>query len=101
MIDVVAVIRVKEGKVEELLQKLKDNIPAVLGEDGCVAYYPTVDADAGVPAQDLNPNEVTVLEKWESIEALHAHLQAPHMVAYRKRVADLVESVRLRVLTAA
>jgi len=39
-----------------------------------------------------------VVEKWESVEALKAHLQAPHMQAYRPRVKDFVVSAKLQIL---
>jgi quinol monooxygenase YgiN len=41
---------------------------------------------------------VTVIEKWQSVEALQKHLEAPHMVRYRRTVKDLVLSVSIRVL---
>ncbi len=46
----------------------------------------------------MSDDEVVVIEKWESMEALHAHLQAPHMMAYKEMVKDMVASVSLRVL---
>jgi len=47
---------------------------------------------------ETRPNTVVVVEKWESLEALEAHLVAPHMVAYRAKVKDLVNSVAIQVL---
>ena len=101
MIDVIATIRLKSGRREEFLAKFKANVPAVLAEDGCIDYYPTVDADAGLAAQAKDSDSVTVVEKWQSLEALHAHLAAPHMAAYRETVKELVEGVSLKVLTKA
>jgi quinol monooxygenase YgiN len=43
-------------------------------------------------------DEVTIVEKWESVAALEAHLKAPHMAAYRERVKPFVRRVRLRIL---
>jgi quinol monooxygenase YgiN len=101
MIDVIATIRVKPGRREEFLAKFKANVPAVLAEQGCVHYYPTIDADSGISAQATDPNSVTVVEQWQSLDALHAHLAAPHMAAYRVTVKDIVEGVALKVLTKA
>ena len=39
-----------------------------------------------------------VIEKWESVEALKKHLEAPHMVRYRRTVKDMVTGVSIRVL---
>ena len=47
------------------------------------------------PAGD---DAVIVVEKWEGLEALQAHLKAPHMTEYRERVGDYVRGVRLMVL---
>jgi quinol monooxygenase YgiN len=44
---------------------------------------------------------VTVIEKWNCLDALQAHLAAPHMTEYRERVRDLVVAVDLQVLTPA
>ena len=47
---------------------------------------PAVDIDSGLPPQVLNENIVTIIEKWETMENLEAHLKAPHMLAYREKV---------------
>lgn len=98
MITVLASIRVKAGKTPDFLEIFNDNVPNVREEKGCVEYFPAVDIDAGLPGQSLDPNLVTVIEKWESIEDLRRHAGAPHMLAYREKVKDMVEDVSLRVL---
>jgi len=98
MIHVLASITVKPGKVPAFLKAFKAIIPTVLAEEGCVQYTPTLDVDIDIPAQQLNENVVTIVEKWESVPALQAHLVAPHMEAYRETVKDLVESASLKVL---
>jgi len=57
-----------------------------------------IDVDSKLPPQVLDKDCVTLLEKWESLEALNAHLGAPHTLSYREKVKDLVESVTLKVL---
>ena len=64
MIDVIASIRVKSGHREEFIDKFKANLPAVLAEDGCIHYYPAVDAESGLAAQRTDPDTVTIVEKW-------------------------------------
>ena len=44
------------------------------------------------------PNYMVVVEKWESLDALNAHLVAPHMGSYREQVKDLVAGMTLQVL---
>lgn len=101
MIDVIATIRVKPGCRDQFLAKFKANVPAVLAEQGCIHYYPTVDMDSGIAAQATDAGSVTVIEQWQNLEALHAHLAAPHMAAYRETVRDIVEGVSLKILTRA
>ncbi len=101
MINVLASIHVKEDRVPEFLKLFKANIPNVLQEDGCIEYAPAVDIDADLPPQVLDANVVTIIEKWESLDALRAHLKAPHMLAYKEAVKDLVETVSLKVLESA
>jgi quinol monooxygenase YgiN len=98
MIHVIASIHIKAGRVPEFLDIFKANIPLVLKEKGCIEYEPTIDVPTGLPPQELNGNIVTIIEKWESLEALRAHLAAPHMLAYQKNVRDIVEKMALKVL---
>jgi quinol monooxygenase YgiN len=99
MIHVIATIEVHEGKRDALLTELRRIVPLVRAEDGCIEYGPTVDAQAGLPvATPLRPNVLTILEKWASLDALRAHLGAPHMIEYRTRVKELVKGVSLQVL---
>jgi quinol monooxygenase YgiN len=98
MIQVIATIRVKEGQIAEFLEIFKANVPSVKAERGCLEYFPAVDLDAGLPPQSLDAQVVTIIEKWESLEALRDHLGAPHMLAYRKQTRDIVEHVTLKIL---
>ena len=98
MIHVIASIKVKPGKRAELIEIFKNNVPNVLAEEGCVEYAPAVDTESGIPIQAKDEHVVTVIEKWETLEALHAHLVAPHMEQYKKDTADLTEGLTLSVL---
>ncbi len=98
MISVIASIKVKAGRVPEFIEILKSNVPEVRKERGCIEYFPAVDIDSGLPVQKLDKNIVTIIEKWESVEALRAHLKTPHMLAYREKVKDLVEELSIKVL---
>ena len=98
MINVIASIHIKDGRLSEFVEIFKANIPTVLEEKGCIEYVPTVDIPTGLPPQELNSNVVTIIEKWGSLEDLQAHLSAPHMLAYREKVKDLVDNLSLKVL---
>ena len=98
MINVIASIHIKEGRLSEFIEIFKSNIPNVLKEKGCIEYVPTIDVPTGLPPQESNNNVVTIIEKWSSLEDLQAHLSAPHMLAYKEKVKDLVDKMLLRVL---
>ncbi|MFP4501556.1 MAG: putative quinol monooxygenase [Candidatus Hydrogenedentota bacterium] len=96
---VVAAIEVKPGKRAAFIEIFKDNVPKVHAEDGCHFYEPVVDFETGIGAQaPLRDNVMTVVEKWSSLDALKAHLDAPHMNSYREQVADLVAGVTLHIM---
>lgn len=99
MICVIATIEVVDGAREEFIAAFKANVPNVLAEEGCIEYAPTVDLATDIGAQGpLREQVVTIVEKWESLQALEAHLAAPHMLEYREQVKDLVRGVSLQIL---
>ena len=99
MIHVIASIDLKPGKVKAFLAEFHKLVPKVKAEDGCIDYGPTVDAKTNIGAQiPLRENTVTIVERWESLDALNAHLAAPHMATYRENVKDLVAGVTLQIL---
>ena len=98
MVTVIASISLKPGCMQDFLQVFKANVPQVRAEAGCIEYYPTIDVPADLPPQKLEENVVTVIEKWESVEALHEHFKAPHMASYRENVKDMVQGVSIKVL---
>lgn len=98
MITVIASIDVIPDKVVEFVKIFKENVPNVLAEDGCIEYYPTVDIETGLDVQQVNPSLVTIVECWESVDALKNHLKTPHMQNYREQTKDLVKKVSLKVL---
>ena len=98
MITVIASIHVKLGNISQFIDIFKSNVPAVLAEEGCIEYYPTIDVKTGLPPQELNENVVTIIEKWETPDALKNHLSAPHMLVYREQVKEIVEKLTVKVL---
>ena len=98
MINVLASVNLKPGKRLEFIELFKANVPNVLAEEGCIEYAPTIDVTPALPRQIVDDNMVTIIEKWESLEALQAHLVAPHMLAYKEQVTDIVEGATIKVL---
>ena len=100
MIRVLATIQVKYGRREAFLAALRANVPNVLAEPGCREYAPMADLASGLPPQvPLRPDTITLVEAWDSLDALRVHLSGlPHMRRYRDATQDMVAGVSLQVL---
>jgi quinol monooxygenase YgiN len=98
MIHVIASIKIKEDAFDTFIDIFKTNVPKVLQEKGCLGYEPAKDLLTGLPIQETDPAVITVIEKWESPEALKAHLAAPHMVEYQNKTRDMVAAVSVKIL---
>ncbi|PKN77353.1 MAG: antibiotic biosynthesis monooxygenase [Deltaproteobacteria bacterium HGW-Deltaproteobacteria-10] len=102
MICVIATVNLKEGKKDDYLAELRKIIPDVLKEIGNIEYAPYIDLPSGFPVQSpIRPDTVYIVEKWESLDALKSHMNAPHMVPYRQATKDLVQSMQVQVLSPA
>jgi quinol monooxygenase YgiN len=102
MIHVIATVKLQADTREKFLRILKENVPRVQAEKGCRAYAPTVDIESGIPVQAaLRPDVVTIIEAWDSLEDLRAHLKTPHMLSYREKIQGLVKNLSIQVLTPA
>jgi len=99
MINVIVFIQLHEGKREAFLEEFQKIVPAVRAEQGCIAYRPTVDVE--IPGVDMfpppDPNRVTIIERWEDVDALKAHTVAPHMAEYRPKVKDYIAALQAAV----
>ena len=71
MIHVVATIQLAAGQRDNFLEHFHRLVPLVHAEEGCIEYGPTVDLETEISAQGPTREDVvTVMEKWESLEAL-------------------------------
>lgn len=61
-------------------------VEATRAEQGCIDYAFAEDV--------IEPNLIRITERWESIDALKAHAQAPHFLAWRARGEELGVSER-------
>jgi quinol monooxygenase YgiN len=99
MLHVIATIELNPGTREAFLAEFRKIVPLVRAEDGCIEYGPTTDAATDLERQArLGADTVVVVEKWTTLDALKAHLAAPHMAAYRPKVKDYVRASVMRVL---
>ena len=70
---VVAEMTAQSGKEEELRQKLTGFVAATRAETGCVQY--------DLHEEEGHPGHFLFFERWTSLEALEAHLAAPHIAS--------------------
>ena len=99
MIHVIATVRLKPGCRDKYLEILKGNVDSVKGEAGCLVYAPTIDMETDIEIHEkAGDDAVTIVEAWESVEALKDHFQAPHMLSYREKAKDIFASVSIRIL---
>jgi quinol monooxygenase YgiN len=99
MIHIVATISLHPGVRAEFLKVFRWLTPLVRAEAGCIEYQAAIDIPTTLAVQEgPRDDAVIVVEKWESLEALYAHTQAPHMSEYRGKVKDYVQGVSLEVM---
>lgn len=100
IVHVLAVITAKPGQREEVLVLFNANVPAVLAEDGCIAYEATIDAEnAGAIQAKFGSDTFVVVEKWASMDALNAHAASSHMKAYGARTRDMLADRAIHILS--
>ena len=84
MVHVFARMEINPGCMEKFMEVLKNNIPTVLAEDGCIRYEACLDVNP-----ETRDKFVSIVESWKSEAHLKAHLATPHMAAFREAAKDL------------
>jgi quinol monooxygenase YgiN len=98
MIHVIAEIETVPEHTEAFIAAFLANIPAVLAEAGCIRYELTASVDIDTPIQvACPPHRLRVIEAWESVAALKAHFQAPHMLAFKQATTGFSCGTQLHV----
>jgi quinol monooxygenase YgiN len=89
LLTVIAYMRAAPGKRDELRAALEALIEPTSQEEGYVNY------DLHQSIED--PDRFFFYENWESDEHLDAHLAAPHLVDFARRIPDLLDENGLTV----
>lgn len=91
--DVVATIQAQEGRGDELAAILQASLATVRQEAGCLRY--------DLHRVRRRPDELVMLERWASTDALKAHGAAEHFKETSARLAPLLAAAPVvRVLEA-
>ncbi|AFJ45684.1 putative quinol monooxygenase [Shimwellia blattae] len=100
MLTVIAEIRTRPGlhHRQAVVEAIKKNTPTVLKEAGCHGYTALVDHDSNAEFQATAVDSIMMVEKWESVAHLQAHLQTPHMKAFSEATKDDVLDLHIRIL---
>lgn len=99
MIHVIARIQATPGNRDALAKAFYEVQPQVLAEKGCIAYDPAVDTATDLARQEpIDTDRVTMIEKWETLEDLKAHLAIDHMTAFRETNSHLIANLELHIL---
>ncbi|MDR2211725.1 MAG: antibiotic biosynthesis monooxygenase [Spirochaetaceae bacterium] len=102
MVHLVVTFGIKEGKMDEYLAELKKLRPLVLAEKGCVEYTFAREYKSSLAIQEpVDPNRLTLIEKWETPEALAIHGASSHMKEFEPRLKPLQTGVSARIMESA
>ena len=89
---IIAEFEVKPDKLEPFLELARtDASQSVAREPGCHQFDVTLDRE--------RPNRVVLYEVYENEAAFDAHVQTPHLAAFRAGIEDLIVSRQVRRLT--
>lgn len=89
MYTIYVVFKCVEGKREEYIERLKSEgiVDEVRKEDGCIRY------DYYLSEKD--PDEILLIEAWESKKHQEIHIEQPHMAKLRELKPEFVVSTKL------
>jgi len=81
MIVVQVEVVIEPGSADQVRDAVRKMEHATRQEPGCLKYAFSVDVS--------DPGMVRVTERWESIDAIKAHMATPHMAEFNKAVMAL------------
>ena len=81
MIVVQVEVMVEPGSASKAVDAVKAMETATRKEAGCLKYAFSVDI--------ADPGMIRVTERWESMDAIKAHMASPHMAEFNKAVVAL------------
>jgi quinol monooxygenase YgiN len=89
MYNIYVIFKSKDGVREQFIKKIKEEgiVDAVRKEDGCIRY--------DYYFSEKDPNEILLIEAWESKKHQQIHIEQPHMARLREIKGDYILSTTL------
>jgi quinol monooxygenase YgiN len=88
-----------DADISDYVSKTLSVVPTVRAENGCQMYTLLKDAETDwEKPMRFGERTLWMIEKWDSIEALKAHIDAPHMKAFGPTVRPMRSSGTFHVL---
>jgi quinol monooxygenase YgiN len=88
-----------DADISDYIAKTQAVVPLVRAENGCQMYSLLADAKTDwEKPQRFGERTLWMVEKWSSIDALKAHIEAPHMKAFGPTVRPMRKSGTFHVL---
>lgn len=81
MIIVIVEVKVDAGAAEKVKDAVSRMETATRAEEGCETYAFSVDVS--------DDTTIRVIERWRSIEDIHAHMASPHMAEFNKAMGAI------------
>ena len=89
MYTIYVVFKSFDGKREAFVEKAKAEgiVDEIRKENGCIRY--------DYYYSEKDPNEILLIEEWESKEHQQIHIEQPHMARLREFKNDYIKSTKL------
>ncbi len=89
MYTIYVVFKCYDNKREAFIERVKSEgiVDAIRAEDGCIQY--------DYYFSEKDPNEILLIEAWESKRHQQIHIEQPHMAKLRSFKDDYIESTTL------
>ena len=89
MFKIYVVFKCVPGKREEYIKLMKDEgiVDAIRKEDGCIRY--------DYYFSEKDPEEILLIEEWESEKHQQIHIEQPHMARLREIKTDYITSTKI------
>ena len=91
MLTIIADIHAEPDQIERVRAELEKLIPVTRAEKGCIQY--------DLHQDNEDPAHFTFYENWESRKLWQAHMQAPHLKAWKKATDGAIAKFSLHELS--